>query len=127
MYKLVLVHTAGRDEERYICTSDPFIPSSSAKPTGRWNRWLGDPTVPCIRLKVSILLKAERALSLAGSVSLLVPWVTYSWELFSHVTPKWWEEQKGLGEPLRLILARRTEGRKMIGRSERIDGGHLWT
>lgn len=71
-----LVHTAGRDEERYICTSDPFIPSSSPKPTGRWNRWLGDPTVPCIRLKVSILLKAERALSLAGSESSLVPWVT---------------------------------------------------
>lgn len=49
-----LVHTAGRDEERYICTSDPFIPSSSPKPTGGWNRWLGDPTVPCIRLNSTI-------------------------------------------------------------------------
>lgn len=100
----------------------PRIPPFQLRPRNRLvrrNRWLGDPTVPCIRLKVNILLEAERALSLAGSVSSLgavEPWVTQSWELFSHVTSKWLEA-------VEFDLAGRAEGSKMIGRSERVDGG----
>lgn len=69
-------HTAGGDEERYICTSDPFIPSSSPKPTGGWNRWLDDPNCALHSAKGLHSTKSREALSLTGSVFSLVPWVT---------------------------------------------------
>lgn len=69
-YKLVIQLDVMR-KDTYV----PPIPSSHLRLRNRLvvgiDGW-AIPTVPCIRLKVSIQLKAERALSLAGSVSSLV-------------------------------------------------------